>query len=141
MGDATIQTSSTVRNLGVISEENLTLSSRVKSICKSASSALYKIIKIGRMLDKSTTEKLVHAFVTSRLDSCNSLLLGVADSELEKLQLLQNSAARLITGTRKFDHITPVLYNLHWLPVEKRIEFCFLCIKSFMVWHQRTCPI
>ena len=64
VGDETIETSSTVRNLGVIFDENLTLPSHVKSICKSASYALYKISKIRRMLDQSTTEKLVHAFMT-----------------------------------------------------------------------------
>ena len=134
IGDSTIETSHTVRNLGVMFDENLTLSSHIKSICKSASFALYKIGKIRRMLDQNTTEKLVHAFVTSRLDSCNSLLLGVSDSEIEKLQLLQNSAARMITGAKKFDHITPVLYSLHWLPIPKRIEFKVL-LTVFKIIH------
>ena len=57
------------------------------------------------------------AFVSSRLDYCNSLLYGISDGLLSKLQTVQNTAARVVTGTRKFDHITPVLHQLHWLPV------------------------
>ena len=60
---------------------------------------------------------LVHAFVSSRLDYCKSLLSGIGDGLLTKLQTVQNAAARVVTGTRKFDHITPVLRQLHWLPV------------------------
>jgi len=66
---------------------------------------------------------LVHAFVSSRLDYCNSLLYGIGDGLLTKLQTVQNAAARVVTGTRKFDHITPVLRQLHWLPVRQRITF------------------
>ena len=64
---------------------------------------------------------LVHAFISSRLDYCNSLLYGVGDGLLKKLQDVQNAAARVVTvtGTKKFDHITPVLRDLHWLPVRQ----------------------
>jgi len=65
----------------------------------------------------------VHAFVSSRLDYCNSLLYGVSDELLQKLQVTQNAAARVVTGARKFDHITPVLHEVHWLPVRQRIRF------------------
>ena len=66
---------------------------------------------------------LVHAFISSRLDYCNSLLVGAADCVIRKLQGVQNAAARLITGTRKFDHITPILRDLHWFPVRLRIKY------------------
>ncbi len=64
---------------------------------------------------------MVHAFISSRLDYCNTWLVGVPDCHLNKLQRLQNSAARVITFTRKREHITPVLYDLHWLRVRQRI--------------------
>ena len=66
---------------------------------------------------------IVHAFISSRLDYCDSLLTGVGDGVLRKLQSVQNAAARLITDTRKFGHITPVLRDLHWLSVRRRIVF------------------
>jgi len=64
----------------------------------------------------------MHASISSRLD-CNVLYLGVSQSLLSRLQLVQNTAARLLTGSRKRDHILPVLFSLHWLPVKHRIEF------------------
>ena len=60
---------------------------------------------------------------SSRLDYCNSLLVGVADHVIRKLQRVQNAAARMITGTCKFDHITPILRELHWLLVAKWIQY------------------
>jgi len=61
--------------------------------------------------------------ISSHLDYCNSLLYGVGDGLLKKLQAVQNAAARVVTGTKKFDHITPVLRDLHWLPVRQRIKY------------------
>ena len=59
----------------------------------------------------------------SRLDYCNSLCHGINEGLLNKLQHIQNAAARLVTDTRKYDHITPVLRDLHWLPIRQRIIF------------------
>lgn len=74
------------------------------------------------------TKTLVHAYVTSRLDYCNSLLYGISRELINKLQKVQNAAARLVTGTRKFEHITPVLKELHWLPIEERIKYKVLLL-------------
>ena len=63
---------------------------------------------------------VVHAFVTSGIDYCNSLLYGISDYNINRLQWIQNSAARIVTNTRKYDHITPILQKLHWLP----LRFC-----------------
>ena len=65
----------------------------------------------------------MNAFVTSRLDSCNSLLIGLPRKDIQRLQHIQNSAARLVTLSKRYDHITPVLHDLHWLPIAQRIEF------------------
>ena len=89
---------------------------------------IYNIKHIRKYLTRDLTEKIVHALITSKLDYCNSLLFGLSNSQLQKLQRVQNAAARIITGTRKYDHITPVLRELHWLPVKERIDFKILLL-------------
>ena len=74
-------------------------------------------------LDEKSTETLIHAFITCHLDMFNSLLCGLPNSHISKLRRIQNSAARLVTRTRFSDHITPVLRDLHWLPVKFRIIY------------------
>ena len=99
------------------------MSRQVNSICKSASLAIHNIGKIRNYLDQPTAEKLIHAFVTSEIDFCNSLLFGLPKKQLDKLQRILNAAARIATKTKRCQHISPVLRKLHWLPVTKRIEF------------------
>ena len=79
--------------------------------------------KPNKRRDLLSAECLIHTFITSRLDCCNSLLAGLPGTTLGKLQSIQNAAARLLTGTRKYDHITPVLRELHWLPITSRIQY------------------
>ena len=67
--------------------------------------------------------RLVHVLVTSRLDSCNALLYGLPDYLIQRLQYVLNAAAKVITCERTFDHVTPLLIELHWLPVRQRIVF------------------
>ena len=81
-----------------------------------------------RYLSKESTESLIHAFISSRLDYCNSLFYNIPAYQLEKLQRIQNAAARLILKESKFCHITPLLMTLHWLPVKYRINFKILLL-------------
>ncbi len=102
--------------------------SHIKQTSRIAFFYLCNVAKIRPILSQKDAEKLVHAFVTSRLDYCNSLLSGCTKKSLKTLQLIQNAAARVLTGTRKRDHISPVLASLHWLPVKSRIEFKVLLL-------------
>jgi len=121
-----IKTSVNARDIGVTLDQCLTMSTHVSNLCKSASFALKRIGNIRQYLDQLSTEKLVHAFVSSKLDYCNSLLYGLPDKEISKIQRVQNSSARLVTKAKRADHITPILRKLHWLPVRKRLIFKIL---------------
>ena len=100
------------RDLSVVIDEHATMSQHVSSVCRSASFALYNIGKLRTYLDKASTEMLVHTFVSSRLDSCNRLLYGLPQNELERLQRVQNAPARLVSGVKGRIHMTPVLRKL-----------------------------
>ena len=128
INDVLIEPRSDARNLGVIFDHHLSSRKQINSVCSSAYLALSNISKIRRYLDRPTTEKLVHAFISSRLDQCNSLYYGLPDRQLQKLQRVQNSAARVVAFVKKQDHITPVLQELHWLPINARIEFKLLLL-------------
>ena len=81
-----------------------------------------------RNAHKPTTEKIINSAVTSRLDHCKSLLYGINGYLVSQLQRCQNNAARIVSLLRKYDHITPVLKDLHWLPVEYRINYKILLL-------------
>ena len=98
------------------------------AICKAAFYHLRNISRIRKYLSSQTAEMLVHAFVSSRLDYCNSLLYGLPKELLKKLQHVQNVVARIVTHTGKSDHITPVLCQLHWLPIGERIVLNILLL-------------
>ena len=128
IGGSQIMPSKTVRNIGVTFDSHLDMETHVSSICRSAYIQLKRLSSIRRFLDKPTLECLVHAFVTSRLDYCNTQLCGITQAQIHRLQRVQNSAARLITRTSSREHITPILYSLHWLPVKARIRYKLLLI-------------
>ena len=92
----------------------LTLNKHVSVVCSAASLHIRNIGKIRHLLTQSITEKLVHAFITARLDYCNSILYGLPKRLIQRLQRIQDTAARLMTRTNRYDHITPVLKRLHW---------------------------
>ncbi|KAI5085265.1 hypothetical protein C0J45_6403, partial [Silurus meridionalis] len=118
-----------VKDLGVIIDPSLSFESHVNNITRIAFFHLRNIAKITNMMSLQDAEKLlVHAFMTSRLDYCNALLGGCPASLINKLQLVQNAAARVLTRSRKYHHITPILSYLHWLPVKIQIDFKLLLL-------------
>ena len=87
---------------------------------------LRQLKKIRSFLSSADLEKLTHAFISSRLDYSNALYSGISRRNIQRLQLIQNAAARFLTCTKRCDHITPILAALHWLPVSFRIDFKIL---------------
>ena len=115
--------SKTARNLGVIIDDQLTFTDHIASVSRSCRFALYNIRKIRPYLTQYATQLLVQTLVSSRLDYCNALLTGLPACVVKPLQMIQNAAARLVFNQPKRAHVTPLLIELHWLPVAARIKF------------------
>ena len=106
----------------------------ISNKCRAAYAQLYNIAKIRRYLDHKSAETLIHALVHSHIDYCNALLAGLPQYLIKRLQMVQNIAARVLCSVGKFEHITPILKKLHWLPVFYRIRFK-ICIIVFNALH------
>ena len=123
-----LKTTDKARNLGVVMDSDLNFNSHINIIKKSAYYHLKNISRVRGLMSQQDLEKLVHAFIFSRLDYCNGVFTGLPKKSIRQLQLIQNAAARVLTKTKKVDHITPVLKSLHWLPVPQRIDFKILLL-------------
>uniref|UniRef100_A0A672H6K2 Reverse transcriptase domain-containing protein n=1 Tax=Salarias fasciatus TaxID=181472 RepID=A0A672H6K2_SALFA len=132
--DHNIPLSTSVTNLGIRLDSHLSFDGHVRHLCKVSFFHLKNISKLHPSLSKPDAERLVHAFVSSRLDYCSALLVGIPAESLQKLQYIQNCAARILTRRRKYDHITPVLKSLHWLPIQYRIQYK-LCLLTHRCIH------
>jgi len=131
LGHSTIDFSDTVRDLGVYLDSDLSMKQQITKLCQAAYIELKRISSIRPFLTEEATKTLVSSYVLSRLDYCNSVLLGCPQSVIQPLQRVQNSAARIIFRSPRNQPCTPLLKTLHWLPVECRIKFkcCCLCFK------------
>ena len=123
VGASEIVSTSSVRNLGAWFDKNMSMDAHVGKVCSKAFFGLYKIRQIRKFLSVDATNTLVHAFVTSHVDYCNSLLYGVSQYQLSRLQRVLNAAARITCLLPRYSHITPTLFHLHWLPIASRIKF------------------
>ena len=110
-----------MRNLGSWFDHNLEMSSHLSKQCASAFYHLHNISRIRKFLNTDTTKALVHT-----LHYCNSLLYSLPASHLNKVQRVLNAAARLVFRAPHYCRITPLLYELHWLPVRQLISFKIL---------------
>ena len=131
--NTTIAASTTCRNLGVILDSKMDMSKQISSVVRSCYFQLRKLRAIKDYLPTDYLTTLVHAFITSKLDFCNSILDGLPQKSLNRLQLVHNAAARFLTGSRKWDSATAILRKLHWLPIRKRIQFKILCFSHLVL--------
>jgi len=134
VGDYNISPSPSGRNLGTWFDPHYQITLHITKTCSSAFYYLYNIRHIRKYLSRSSSETLIHAFITSRLDYCKSLLYGLPKYQLSKLQRVMNASARLVYCAPKSCHITPLLRELHWLPVCYHIEYKIILL-TFKVLH------
>ncbi len=133
LGTSIITPSTSVRNLGVIFDDQLTFKEHIAKTARSCRFALHNIRKIRPFLTEHAAQLLVQALVVSRLDYCNALLAGLPANTIKPLQMIQNAAARLVFNEPKRTHVTPLFISLHWLPVAARIKF-----KTLMLAYRTT---
>ena len=128
VGDSVVTLSKEVKNLGVIFDQSLTYRSYTMAVSRGAYFQLYNIQKARPHLTDDAAATAINDFVATRLDYANALLYGLPKCVLYNLQKIQNSAARTLTGIKRREHITPVLKDLHWLPIKRRIEYKILTL-------------
>ena len=138
LGDITVETSTSVqnsdfRNLGAYIDSDMSMTTHINYLVRTCFYHLRRIKHIRRFISTKTAVLIINSFVISRVDYCNSLLAGLPNCHLHRIQLVLNAAARLLYRGQKKDHITPLLRDkLHWLPIAARIQFkvCLLTYKS-----------
>ena len=106
----------------------MTLQKHITKICRSVNIHIRNINSIRRYLSETAMITLVQSIVISRLDYCNSVCIGLPMNKLQRLQLVQNSAARVICQNKRYTSITPIRYELHWMPINKLYQFKILLL-------------
>ena len=118
-----IQPSATINSLGVVLDRHLSFDQQVDSVCKACYFHIRALRHVRESLPDDVAKTVACSIVSSRLDYCNALYAGMSAANITKLQRVQNTLARTILRLRKFEHITPALIDLHWLPIRQRITF------------------
>ena len=127
--------STKAENLGILFDPSLTFPTHITATCKSANYESYCLRRIKCYLSKDTLKTAVYALILSKLDYCNSLLVGLPNAEIMKFQHIINSATHLVSGSKKIEHMMPVLIGLHWLPVKQHVLLKLLCL-TYNALHQ-----
>ena len=123
VGYTKAQAADQIHNLGFFMDNTLKNQVHINNLTSSAFNQMLNIRRICSKLDRDTTRTIIQALVMSKLNYCNSLLLGSAAYQLKKIQRIQNMACRIVCNLHKFDHVTPSMHDLHWLTVPQRIQF------------------
>ena len=128
VGTDKIEVSEYVKILGVTFDNRMTLQKHITNISRSVNIHIGKLNSIRRYLSDTAVRTLVQSIVIARLDYCNSVCAGLPMIRLQRLQLVQNSTARVIRQTKRYTSITPILNGLHWLSINKRCQFKILLL-------------
>ena len=135
VGSDSIHFTNVARNLGVIIDENLNMNQHISQLSRAVYFEIRRLRQMSSFVNESSLKTLASSFILSRLDYCNSLFKNLPKTQLDILQKLQNHAAKIIFKKSMRDHATPLLVNLHWLPVQARIDYkiamlVFKCLNS-----------
>ena len=123
IGGKRIPFKSSVRNLGVHFDQTLSMQQHISSVCRAAYLELRRIASIRPYLTQNATAQLVSSAMTSRFEYCNSILAGLPLQQISRLQRVQNNAAKLVLRKSKYNHVTPLLQELHWLLIKFRPQY------------------
>jgi Reverse transcriptase (RNA-dependent DNA polymerase) len=134
IGSTTVQPVSSVRDLGVYIDADVTMRTHVTAVVRSCFASLRQIRSVRRSLPRHALLTLIRALVVSKVDYCNSVLAGISGQLQNRLQSVLNAAARLVFSARRSERITPLLRELHWLLVPERISFR-LCVLAYRCIH------
>ena len=141
VGHNCVTLSDWIKIIGVKLDSKMTLTKHISETCRSAYMHIRKIRSIQKFLTDKAVKTLCQSVVISRLYHYNSVCVGLPMKSIHRLQLAHNAAARVVTKSFKFEQITPVIGDLHWLPILKRIQFKILVLtfkivsKFFIVMH------
>ena len=128
IGNTNVLSVNHVHNLGFLMDNTLKNQFQINKLTSPTFNQLMNIRRIHSKLDCNTTKNIIQALVMSKLDYCNSLLLGLANYQLNKIQQIQNMTCRIVCNLHKFDHVTSNMQNLHWLKIPYRIQLKIACI-------------
>lgn len=107
----------------MIFDSNFTFSEHISSVSKSCFYHIRDLRRVRNTIDLNTARLIATSIIHSKLDYCNSLFLNLPATQTNRLQLVLNAAARAVTKTPKFHHISPILKSLHWLKIHQRIQY------------------
>jgi hypothetical protein len=128
IGEDEIRHVQSVRNLGFYMSSTMSVRKHVSTVCSSSYFTLKKLNRVKHYIDADTKKVLSQGLVMSKVDYCNSLLVGAPKQELKRLQSIQNMCERFVTGLKKYDHVSPTLRSLHWLKIPFRAEYKILVL-------------
>ena len=123
IGNEKIDISDSAKNLGVYLDSKLSMNIHISHVCQQVYYEISKLKQMSKYLNESSLKTISSSFILSRFDYCNSLLINLPAFQIERLQKLQNYAARIILKKRRRDPATPLLAHLHWLPIQSRIDY------------------
>ena len=122
-GNNTVTSSASGKNLGFYFDEQLDLNEQISNLCKVIYIEVRRLKHLSRFLDLTSLKKIASSFILSRIDYCNSLYINLPSFQIQRIQRLQNYTARILLRKSRYEHASPLLLELHWLPVKQRIDF------------------